>query len=92
MQKIESKLQVVTACEPRSLVILLDASLLQYEKLKNNDINVWSTFSIFTYQQIAQRLTTMHALGKLGFSIQKGVAPFAVITVLQSQRIIYRTV
>ena len=68
MQKIESKLQVVTACEPRSLVILLDASLLQYEKLKNNDINVWSTFSIFTYQQIAQRLTTMHALGKLGSS------------------------
>ena len=62
MDRVDSKLQVVTACDPRSLVILLDASLMQYEKLKSEEINIWSMLSIFTYQQIAQRLTTMHAL------------------------------
>ena len=37
---------------------------MQYEKLKNEEINIWPMLSIFTYQQIAQRLTTMHSLGK----------------------------
>ena len=37
---------------------------MQYEKLKSEEINIWSMLSIFTYQQIAQRLTTMHSLGK----------------------------
>ena len=46
-------------CEPRSLVVLLDASLAAQSTREDNS-DIWTALPIFTYQQIAQRLTHTH--------------------------------